>query len=487
MPKISQYCLYILTLFLPIQTIFATFITIKLGLPIWLSFWKEALILIICTQLSYQIFLHFKSKAITQTNYWLSGFVGKQTLLDVLPLVLIFSATVIVFLNSLIFGEFHSYIFVIGFRFELFWLWFFGVLSTWLNIYSTKNLQSLRKNLLKSVFIGFSLVLLFIAAQFLFGQEYINGLAGFGSTQNVEYIVLAPSCHVIDFGSEQCRLAGTFSTPNHLAGYLLLILPLFTSGFHQSLKQKSLSRWIYGVFGLLIIWLLIQTAARYAILALAVWIFMSLTFFLPKSIYKKTLFIGGLLLPLIVALFPIYVGLTTNSPTFEISNQFLPASIIKPSSTVEHYRNTMASLSIFRESPQTLFTGLGLGNSGPAAKAEYQDLAKDNLLYKKYNYVSYAWYIYPHRITIPESWYIQLFLNGGLVYALIYIALLLYPFVSLLKNIFAKEKRLEFWQLQFAMGFTAILIGNLFLHLWENQTISIYWSLIWLIASTFKN
>jgi hypothetical protein len=485
MPKISQYCLFILTLFLPIQTVFATFSTLRLGLPLWVNFWKEALICVICVQLGWQIILHLRNKAKNQAKYWIAGFVDKNTLLELLPLVFIVLATLLVTLNSLIFGEFHSYIFLIGFRFELFWLWFFAILSTWLNIQpASENLQTLHKSLLKSVFLGFSLVLLFIAAQLAFGSQYINNLVGFGSSKNVEYIVSAPSCHVIDFGSDTCRLAGTFSTPNHLAGYLLLILPIFTIGFSKHFRQKSYLKYLYAIGSFLILWLLVQTAARYALLALGIWFLASIIYFLPQNIYKKLFFSVTLLLPLFVALFPIYVGLVTKSPSFEIKNQFLPASIIKPSSTVEHYRNTMASISIFQESPQTLFTGLGLGNSGPAAKSEYQDLYTDNLLFKKYNYISYSWYILPHRITIPESWYIQLLLNGGLVYAIIYILLLLYPAVSLLKHLFSKSKKLSFWQLQFAMGFAAILIGNLFLHLWENQTITIYWSIIWLLSKT---
>ncbi|MEM1312458.1 MAG: hypothetical protein AAGF07_03265 [Patescibacteria group bacterium] len=482
MPKISQCCFFLLALFLPVQTIFASFITVKLSLPIWLNLWKEALIVVICIQLGIQILRYFQN----QKKLEKSNSIPKLEQLKVLaPLILIVFCTLVVTFNSIIFGEFHSYIYIIGFRFELFWLWFFAIITTWLNTkknrYDLESFNYFRNNLVKFVFAGFSLVVVFVSAQLLLGQQTVNSFIGFGSESQVEYLVSAPTCHVIDFGQNSCRLAGTFSTPNHMASYLLLILPLFTI----NLTKKNRSKVAYGLLSLLITCLIFLTAARFAVLGLGVWLLLTITYFLPRRFLRKLLFSSIITIPLVITLFPIYVGFQTKSPIFEIPGQFIPESIAKPSSTVEHYRQTMASLSILTESPTIALTGLGLGNSGPAAKSIYQDLFTDNLLYKKFNYVSYDWYILHYRITIPENWYIQLILNGGIFYALAYIALLTYPVQKLFKGFYTKQV-LTFRELQFSLGFLAILIGNLFLHLWENQTVSMYWSILWIAMQDYS-
>jgi hypothetical protein len=486
MPKLSKYCFYLLALFLPIQTIFAQFFTVKLAFPTWLNFWKEILVAVIIFQFLFEIQKYFRKS----TESW------RSKLLAALPILILGLATIIVTLNSIIFGEFHSSIFSIGFRFELFWLWFFAVSATWLNFAQPQKTQDFKDfcyDLQKFILAGLSVVFLVILLEFSLGQAQVLQYLGFGQTSDSEFVISAPTCHVVDYGSDACRLSGTFSTPNHLAGYLLLILPILliclVSTFHKSKKSITHPKVLFFlVYSLLAVTFISLTSARYAILALTIWVAANIINFWKLHTYLKKILLGLLfLLPLAVTLFPIYVGFTTRNPNFEIDIKYLPVFITKESSTVEHYRNTMASLSIFQESPQKLLTGLGLGNSGPAAKTEYQDIVNQNLLYKQYNYLTYRWYILPDRITIPENWYIQILLNGGLLYTILYLMVVFYPLKNILSKVLTKRHRkISFNELQIALGFFAVLSGNLFLHLWENQTISLYWTILWVWSYSLR-
>jgi hypothetical protein len=87
-----------------------------------------------------------------------------------------------------------------------------------------------------AVYLGFSLFLLLNTFAFIF--ELISGssfwqLIGYGG--NIE---ISPQiCHLVDFDIDSCRFTGGFSSPNHLAGYLLLILPLFLLDSFVFLKR----------------------------------------------------------------------------------------------------------------------------------------------------------------------------------------------------------------------------------------------------------
>lgn len=85
-------------------------------------------------------------------------------------------------------------------------------------------LQNVQKKLHLCVYFGFFLVVLvFEVSQFL-GQNAVLTKLGFTDTasQNSPKI-----CDLVDFGQSDCRLSAGFASPNHLAAYLLLILPVF--------------------------------------------------------------------------------------------------------------------------------------------------------------------------------------------------------------------------------------------------------------------
>lgn len=469
MQKFIKLSLYTLALFLPIQT-FSVYFIDELGFSIRLSLWKEVVVFCVILAAGFEIVkILFRS---TQSS--------KTKLLQSLPLILVFLSSFVITINSVFFGEFHLNVFALGFRFELYWLWFFAVLATLINL--NKGFFD-QINLKKYILLGFVPVIFLSLTILALGQNQTFNLLGLQTGSNNSLVSKNPDCHKVDFEVDECRLSGSFSNPNHFAGYLLLILPIIIISLRKktviALVSRKLSPTlaIYALaLGLNLIFLY-QTKARYALLGLFVWLILEFILMLKTRFLQKLIVVTALIIPIFVFLIPVTIGAASQSPNFSLPS-FLPTSITKPSSTVEHYRNTAANIEIFTNSPARFFTGFGLGNSGPAAKMEYQNLEKENLLFKLNSGLSFKWYILPHRITIPENWFIQILLNGGLFYFIFYIALLFYPIKSILKFLINGEKP-DFRELQVNAAFLAILIGNLFLHLFENQTISLYWTLLW--------
>lgn len=491
MPRFSFVSLCLLAILLPVQTILVQLFINVLNLPIVYAFWKEILVVGILFDLSWHMLRIIRSKQL-----------GQHELIKAsLPFWLVLAATAFIAFTSLGQPLFSSNVYVTGFRFELWWVWFFAITATWLQIkkhLGFENTQVFMKYFTRSLMLGFVIVALLTTLTLVFGQSRVLEAFGFG-TSTTQYVVAAPLCHVIDYGSNDCRLSGTFSTPNHFAGYLLLIIPVLVSVFliaynklRLDLKNNRLtpdSMWkykefwkpvFYGLASILAVVFLFLTYSRFALLGVFTWLIIPVVLAYKYKLISLNILklFSGLVLaiPLLVAI----IGI--NLPPDSVV-QYLPKALAKPSSTIEHYRHSMASIEVLRNNPEILKYGLGLGNSGPAAKPEYQNLPIENALYINFNRVTYNWYIIPERITIPENWYLQLVLNGGLIYALLYITLLGITIANL-AGIFTLNTKdgispRFIFSVWVSLAFLGIIMGNTFLHLWENQTISLYWTLLY--------
>lgn len=261
---INLYC--ILAIFLPISGLFSNFINNSL-----LLLWKEILVSIIFGVL---IFTIWKQRNLIH-RYLQFFFLS----FCVLIILIIFNS---IFIQSLPLKAV-----VLGFRFELWWLFLF-ILTYFLTIIiqkefeksqikSHKNMLDLdflqnssennlkpqnldhnsdfQKNLSKlflsplilisdfiktctkinpkqklhfSIYLGFSLLIAIYSTSLIIGQTTLLTLFGF---QNNSSQVSPQICHTVDFGQDSCRLSLGFGSPNHLAGYLLLVLPVFWSDF----------------------------------------------------------------------------------------------------------------------------------------------------------------------------------------------------------------------------------------------------------------
>jgi hypothetical protein len=537
-PKIIGFILLILAALLPIQNAIVVFAVNVLNFPNWLALWKEVLVLLLITSMAIDLL-----RNVGWRNLKYKWFLGVFALLNLM-----------VISSSFGLNKVPLYQFILGYRFELFWLWLWVIGFVWIKNISAINVlnQSLlqdrstlikntyKTQLTKGIFLGFGLCLILTLGQLIIGKEFVQFLGYTDSTLDlVAGKINSPICHAIDYGIDTCRLAAPFSSPNHLAGYLICILGFVLFYAVKRGELDSIAKAIRGfkvstinlvnilhsiiagatnysfvplsiIISILIFW----TYSRFALIVLALyWSFVVLYLFQNK--FSKALTIIILLFT-----FTFSILITSIDPTW--ATKILPTFLAKPSSSIEHYRLTGVSLDILKSEPKILLAGLGQGSSGSSTTYFEPD---QNVIYNRFKDISYKWFIKPQRITVPENWYLELILNGGLLYTLLYLFILIYPICNLVKEkqnsklwwsnsplegegtarfpcdilsegwqsqtdgvlksdvTSTKESYLknQFYQTLFiTLAFFGIMLGNIFLHLWENQTIAIYWSLVYL-------
>lgn len=180
-----------------------------------------------------------------------------------------------------------------------------------------------------------------------------------------------------------------------------------------------------------------------------------------------------------------------------------PKWLAKPSSTFWHAMRTQAALEVLRQNPKEFWFGFGLGASGPAAKTEYYPIQKYKL-FRNNEMIAYKYRLVGEDLTIPENWFLQTILNGGFFYALGYLLLTSQPLWRLLSWLFSTDHlKYSKYQTQLLsvnqnqpivfipcldltqclhLAMFTILVGNLFLHIWESQVIALYWTLVFYLG-----
>jgi hypothetical protein len=474
MPKISfnlnsviTYLLAFLAVILIFHNLLIQFLVFKLDLPQYIALYKEFLTLLIIILMSF---------CISKKVYLERNLIKFNTFL---PLILWLILLILMFISS-VFNQTEIKWFILGFRLELWWLLFFVISFVYLKLFKI-NFQILNK----SLFFGFVLVSFINILILFFGHVNILSPLGFGSGNTETNLKNTPLCSQIDFQVSGCRLDGGFSSPNHFAGYLLLILPVL---IYNSFSKNSYFK-VFSKFLLILNFVFVFLSfARFSWLALVVCILFAFLFFLKKLIdenlkvsnfiksYSQKVFsilgflviFGGLLFAVVI------VNL---DPNWLINK--VPVFLAKPSSSIEHYRQTQASLEILKDSNWQICCGFGPSSSGSNPRNyEYPD----NPLVKNFGYLAFKWYLQPSPggIVLPENWFLQIWLNQGFVYLIFYLMLLIIPVLSLFKAIFLATKNISIWQIITSLAFFAIIFGNFFLHIFESQIISLYWTLIFI-------
>jgi hypothetical protein len=497
--KIINLIFYFLVLTLPFQNLISQVLVSNLGLPTFTALYKEVLVGLLAVLLCI-----FIAKQVFNEEFFKKGQV-KNLAIKLLPIILFLILNVLAILSFFI-NQNSINQFAFGYRFELYWLGFFAVIASYLNFIkqSDSEIKSFRLNSIRFLLVGLGLVIMFSFVQLGVGIKNVNS---FFINQEADGLINQTLCHRIDFGLEECRLNSTFSSPNHFAAYLSILIPflfliLFSGINHlydksilniesrlfKDVFKTNLKLFFYLIFGLIIssgIFIFLSYS-RFSWLANAFFVafLISSVFFYWIRNYKPKLTLKIFKLSsFLIILFPLIFGIFIINIDPDTFNKSLPDAIAKPSSSDEHYRHTQASLQVLRSSQNRIWYGYGLGSSGPAANERYQDL-EENLIIKNHLDIGRRWLRVWERVVIPENWFLQVFINGGLFYGIIYLILILLP-LTLLKSLF-KAKKLD--EVRFFVAFSffsffAILIGNLFLHLFENQTVALYWSISYLILN----
>jgi hypothetical protein len=448
-----------LVFLLPFQTIISTLLVNVFKLPVILTLWKEALTLLIIFIVSYYYIKEFLQNKINTklTALFLTLAIGLITLIS----------------YSILYYNLPINIVFLSLRFDLFWLVF--LIAGYFGVKINDNLfANFVKQAPKLFTFSFSFLAIFILFYSFIGQTKVMQALGFSNGESFQ--ISPQACHNIDFSLNNCRLSGGFSSPNHFAGYLLIVLPFLIINFNHTLKTKSkvgiIANLILITSNLIFIYF---SYARFALLGIIpILVFILTELFLRHSkfnLIKRTIVFFGLA-------FPIFISIVALNLPESILIQ-LPNSISKPSSTIIHSRRTFSNIQILQNRPEKILTGYGLGSSGPVAKIEYYDVEKYALI-KENAPVAYQYMLLPQDLTIPENWFLQLLMQGGIFYLISNMFFIFLP-ISYLINYF-KNKKLDFDIIIVIFGLIAIIIGNTLLHIWEAQTVSLYYSIaaIWI-------
>jgi hypothetical protein len=484
---------------MPINNLIVQYLTKVLGLSEYFTAWKETAMLLIMMGLIYCIIVDFKhlqqnKKSLTSTKLVFFKFFW--------PIIAAISLTILSLISSFVVNDTEIKVYAFGYLFELWWMNFFVIVCNWwlirnkrLKYLSKADLKTTReansnflKGLTTSILVGFILVTLVSISSLVFGPKATLSPFGYGiESTNSEFISTTPLCHVVDPSLPECRLMASFTQPIHYAGYLLFIIAFLAVLIYQNQKLWQKIIYLVGIF--LAIYFLFQSYTRYALLGLAVILSGAvLQYLVSKNDISLRLskVLTGLMLfiPLVISVY--FINLDP-----KITSAYLPQSLSKEQSTDQHYRHAANSFNIVKKSDSRLIFGYGLGATGSASKEKYQNF-EDNPIYKKFYSTDNFWQLPPNRFILPENWFVSTLLNVGIFYALIYLAIIAIPFYSIFKLFRAKEYSSSLYlQTLLSLGFFGIVLGNLFQHLWENQTLTVYWTILWLwgrmlIAQTDK-
>lgn len=474
MPKLIQYLFFLLAFFLPLQTLWAQYTSQVLRTGILLSLWKELIMGIIIGYCWINIYLVGKNLGI------------KKLLIKVLPLIT--TGILSAYITFISYQSVPLQNYIAGFRFELIWVWFFATVVSWIQIRNNDTESNrrkefahtfiiFRKQMMKCIIVGFIPVAIISMMSLMLGQATVLARFGYGGESKQEFITASPLVHVVDGGWQNMpRLSGTFSTPNHFAGYLVFVFAVLLLGLKgaDSLGNSKLVIWLVFLLILNVLFLILSFA-RYSWLGIGFGICIVAIHYLVEQ--GKLRFSLAKVLVATSLIIPLFIGIVLINLPESILTQ-LPSFLSKPSSSTFHYRRMKASIDVLIQSPEKIITGFGLGSSGPAAKREYSDFY-NNPLIKNYTPIIYENFGVEDDLVIPENWYIQLVMNGGIVYAIIYMMLTLFPLFMWVRHVLTLKDN---WRITLlGIPFFVIFIGNFFLHVWENQTIALYWTLLWII------
>lgn len=222
---------------------------------------------------------------------------------------------------------------------------------------------------------------------------------------------------------ELCRMSGTFAGPNQLGAYLVVLIPIlcmWRKEVTERINQTSLKRGIPALFIFLAFYALIQTYSRGALIGVMVAMLILFTYQCSfwKRIKKKHVLFG-------------LIGVFAVAMTLMLT---IGDTLIRPESTSGHIAAWMIGLRKMFAHP----LGLGLGSAGPAS------------------------YRFANPI-IPESWYLQVGVELGVVGLALFFGVL----VTLAKKLIRSKHIIVL------SSFLGVLTIALFLHTLEDSAVSI--------------
>ena len=419
--KIKYLCIFTLLVFLPINDTIVSIFTTYLKLPQLITLWKEALIIILI--LCFSTTFNFK-------KHWYFIF-------------LFFCLCTLAFFSSYTnYGEVSGSLIrplsrqMLGFRFELLWV---GVLALVIgqNQFDS-TLKTEKKVFDYGLYLGFALVIAVSMFTLIAGNEFALSSLGFNKGWGIgeSGAFNTPYCQNSNGGLISCRLTAGMSSPNNLAGYLIFIL-LYS--IYLICKKYSKIQLIVGYCATFVsIILMYLTFSRFLFVVLIVIILLFFCWYIfakskSRLVLRKILIVTTLLLPVLSIAF--FQSVFQNEKIFAK----LPTAISKVGSSKDHLALTNIAIeSIVRDGTSLLMRGYGITTSGPVGKPEYDtpqySFINSNFVIKNQD-IANKYEIKPFNMSVPENWFLQVIINGGWVYFLIYLYILIFS----IKDIFCKK------------------------------------------------
>lgn len=296
-----------------------------------------------------------------------------------------------------------------------------------------------------------------ILIRYIFGETILT-LFGFnGVIGSADAGGAPPIYHDID-GSSVVRFQGVLEGPNQMAFFLIVYMATYAT----ALMRFARYRVINTVVLILLLFLFLETYSRSAYIGIVVGAFVtmgaSLVALLKSDKYLDILksLLKKILLPGII-LVVIFLGVL-----FQFRGQFYDI-FNRHGSTSGHYERMMIGLTRFASHP----LGSGLGQAGPASRGidDVNDKSIEFDTIKSLPLKSLAeelksknpdFYFTKSNYYIPESWYVQQLVEGGIIGCLLLISILTIILFRLKKNVY------------FFGAFVAVMLMNIFLHSFES-------------------
>ncbi len=399
-----------LVIILPFYVIISLFLTNILHIPMAWFFIKEFALVLLFWSLAFE---YIKDKKIP-----------KFDLLDYLVFSFILYGVIITFANglwlkSIIFGGRYDFMFLV-------------VMLIFKNSWNYLKI-SLKKLLELFLYSGFFAILLSSIFKFAIWEKYLLNFWFVNYSWSWIYSGWVPNYHWLEATGIK-RFQWIFDWPNPMAYFLIIYSFIFLY------MQKNKKEYYVFLSLAVLFWFLILTYSRSALLWVfsSIWLIFLLDFKRLFKKYKKTLSI----LVFLALIFSLVFGYIFRDSFKNI--------ILRHGSTSGHFERMEIWLKRFAKKP----LWAGLAEAWPAFRSIYPDkqTKKDEVYY------------------IPESWYIQILIEWGIIYFLLFLAILL----LILKWLFFESKII------FSM-FLAILVMNVFLHIFESTYLSILlFIFIWL-------
>lgn len=398
--------------FLPFSVLAAVFFSHEIGIP-GVNYLKEALLLAIAATTAYAYYADRKLPKLDIADFLIGGYVAWMLLST--------------FANG---SGLASYAY--GGRYDFEFLFAFLAFKHAHPYLPGKVSEYVRVFLVSAT----AAIVIGLFVRFVFHEEVLLHFGFSGNLSNWKFGGSVPIYHGID-GANVRRFQGIFDGPNPAAFFLLTYLGLLFHFFRRRKEELfAVSVWALVVFGL-VLYTYSRSALVGAVMGTGLLLAMSL-----KSIWKHHRSALYLAIPVVALLsFAFYVK-------FEGS---MDRIVLREGSSKGHFDRMITGFERFKEHP---VFGEGLASSGPAYRFVVPQNASENL-YEGETKEKEDYYI-------PESWYVQQLVEGGIPALGAFLAILATIALSLLRA-----------SPPFFAAFVACATMNLFLHSFESAYASL--------------